>query len=281
MIKTFCEKFGYPKEAEEQFSAVYEKVLADGAARSEIYDIMDTFFMGADESYIPKLDALAQRLGVRAMALYMVFFIMSEKAIEYIYNIKGYSGIYFDTVRDTYYKCEECFKMYGFWGTHCLGWFGNYAKCNLFALGRLQFQPYIAPWDKEGYVKAGDTVYAVHIPSGAPLRYENVLASLDEACTFFGKKEAVFSCHSWLLYPPQCEMYAPGSNLKKFAELFDIIESNDTNEDLWRVFMTPDCSDTSKLTATSSLSEKILARLKEGKTMGQGLGFIKYTPGIL
>lgn len=62
MIKTFCEKFGYPKEAEEQFSAVYEKVLADGAARSEIYDIMDTFFMGRGRVLYSK----AQRTGAKA-----------------------------------------------------------------------------------------------------------------------------------------------------------------------------------------------------------------------
>lgn len=275
MINTFCEKYGYPDEAKEQFLSVYEKVLADSAAREKIYSVMDEFFMGNDESYRPKLDTLAQRLGVREMTLYMVFFIMCEKSIEYIYNMKGYSSLYFNTMRDTYYKCEECFKMYGFWGTRALGWFRNYAKCSLFGIGRLQYQPYVAPWDREGYAKKGDEVYAVHIPSGAPLKTEDVLSSLDEAHAFFGGGEMTFSCHSWLLYPPQYEMYSDGSNIKKFYELFDVVESNDTNEDLWRVFMTPDCSDISKLTATSSLSEKILARLKEGKTMGQGLGFIK------
>lgn len=274
MIKTFCEKYGYPKEAQEQFFAVYAKILSDSAARSEIYRLMDVFFMGADEACIPGLDALANSLGVQKQALYMVFFIMGERAIEYIYNMKGFSDIYYNTVRDTFYKCEECFKLYGFWGTHCIGWFENYAKCRLFGIGRLQYQPYIAPWDKEGYVKKGDLVYAVHIPSGSPLSIDAVRSSLDEARRRFGEN-TVFSCHSWLLYPPQYEMYSEGSNLQKFCELFDVIEQNDTNEDLWRVFMTTDCSDISRLRADSSLGKKILARLKEGKPMGQGFGFIK------
>lgn len=188
--------------------------------------------------------------------------------------------MYSDTIRDVYYKCEECKKIYGVWGTNVLFWFRCYAKCCLFGLGRLQYEPGIADKDYPGYIRKGEPWVNMHIPSGGPLVLSEVYDSVDMAYKFFGGKgeEMIFTCNTWLLYPPQCEMYKEGSNLKKFAELFRIVESVDSNRDLWRVFFKEDCTDLTTLSAETSLAKKILERLKEGKSMGYARGFIKYRP---
>ncbi len=280
MIHSFCEKYSFPKEAEKAFSDVYEKVLACPDVRARLYRGIDGFILDSDGAYEREIGLAAQELCVNRLILNMVFFIMAEQSIKFIYNAKGYSDIYFDTIRDVYYKCEECKKIYGVWGTNVLFWFRCYAKCCLFGLGRLQYEPESADKDYPGYIKKGEPWVNMHIPSGGPLVLSEVYDSMDRAYKFFGGKgeEMIFTCNTWLLYPPQCEMYKEGSNLKKFAELFDITEYHDSNRDLWRVFFKEDCTDLATLSAETSLAKKILERLKEGKSMGYARGFIKYRP---
>lgn len=280
MINSFCERYSFPEEAKKAFSDAYEKLLSSPREREKIYSAIDEYVLGDGNNYEREIGLAAEKIGVNRYTLNMVLFIMAEQSIKCIYNAKGFSDIYFDTLRDVFYKCEECKKIHGVWGTSVLFWFRCYAKCCLFGLGRLQFEPGRADKDYPGYIKKDEPWVNIHIPSGAPLKLSEVYKSLDKAYEFFGGKgeEMIFTCNTWLLYPPQCDMYAEGSNLKKFAELFDIAEYHDSDRDLWRVFFKEDCSDISSLRAETSLAKKILNRLSEGKSMGYARGFIKYSP---
>lgn len=280
MIQSFCEKYGYPLEALRAFSECFLKVTENADVLNELYGLIDLYIDTDDNSYESRLNKIAAAIGVNRYTLYMVFFIMAEREIRRIYSSCGLSEQYIGLARDTFYKCEECFKIHGVWGTSVLFWFRLYAKRELFALGRLQYEPTILEKDYSGFGKKGDKAIGIHIPSGGPLLVEDVYDSLDKAYEFFGGKgeEMLFTSNTWLFYPPQCEMYAEGSNLKKFAELFCITEWEDSNRDFWRVFYKESADNLDDIVPETSLAEKILNRLKEGKTMGFGRGFILYKP---
>lgn len=280
MIHNFCEKYGFPKEAERAFSECRNKVLESPGALDELYALTDLYIDTDDNTYEVRLNEIAARAGVNRYTLYMVFFIIAEREIRRLYSACGLEEEYIGLARDTFYKCEECFKIHGVWGTSVLFWFRLYAKKRLFSLGRLQYEPTTLDKDYPGYGRKGDNAVGIHIPSGGPLLIEDVFDSLDRAYEFFGGKgeEMLFTSNTWLFYPPQCEMYAAGSNLKKFAELFDIVEWEASNRDFWRVFYRENAENLDDIVPETSLAEKILNRLKAGKTMGFGRGFVLYKP---
>ena len=153
-------------------------------------------------------------------------------------------------------------------------------KCCLFTLGRLQYEPISSPLDYKDIVKKGDKIINVHIPSGSPLRTEEVYDSFDKAYEFFGAEgDIIFTCHSWLLYPPHYEVFPEGSNLRAFYELWDVVRQEESEEDFWRVFYKEPNISLSEIIPKTSLEKRMLDHLKSGGSMGAGQAFIVYRPG--
>ena len=280
MIHSFCNEMGFPKEAEDTFLQAYDALLSDKESLSKIYEIMDSYFMGNDTLELSALEEIADKLNIHKYTLNMVFLIMSAKPLKYMYYTKGYSEqIYHDTMKDMLYKLEECRKRCGVWGTYELEWYRCFCKCNIFALGRMQFQPMVSEEDYGDYTKKGDTVYVCHIPSGSPLKIEDVYDSLDKAYEFFGGEgEMTFRCTSWLFYPPQYEMYKPGSNLRNFYDIWEMSASDTTNSNFWRVFYKEPDAELSEIVPKTSLEKSLLEHMKNGGTMGYARGYLKYCP---
>ena len=84
-------------------------------------------------------------------------------------------------------------------------------------------------------------------------------------------------CNSWLLYPPHYEVYPENSNLRKFADLFDITVSweSENNPEAWRVFNTVS-SDYENLPEDTTLQRRFKKYLIEGNKMGNGFGVILF-----
>ena len=185
-------------------------------------------------------------------------------------------------MNDLRYKLYECKNMYGVWGTFVLQWFRNGYRLNRFKLGRLQYQIGDCPIDSyKGIVKKGDPIYYIHIPSSGPLNYEDVCESLKMAYGFYKDSlidgKLVLFCESWLLYEPLFKDYNDKSNIKKFFNLFHIVKNIDDpeNNDFWRVFnvdYSPQIINT--VVADNSLKTTVINHLKNGGTMGEGLGVL-------
>ncbi len=280
MIHKFCREIGFPPEAEEVFSDTFVRLTADSELMSNIYDAANEYFMDETLGYEKALIDAAKKLDISIYTVNMVFLIMCAVPLRYMFYIKGYSDeLYINTMRDMLCKAEECHRLYGVWGTFVLDWYRFFCKCRVFALGRLQFQEIESPVNYKDIVKKGDTIIATHIPSGSPLKIEEVHKSFDEAYRFFGGGEKmVFSCHSWLLYPPQYEMYPENSNLRKFYDIWDITDVRESNGNFWRVFYKPEGYELSKIVPHTSLEKKLLEYLKNGGSMGYSRGFYVYSP---
>lgn len=281
MFREICAKVGFCREAEEAFCNAYDKIKADIEAAERMRGMLPDFIMTEDNAYEKVLSEIGSRLDINIYTLNMVLVIMAAEPMRYIYYARGISEkIYLDTLRDMKYKAEECRRMYNVWGTFVPLWY-HYICCgDVIALGRLQFQKVKSPIDYKDIVKKGDTVISCHIPSGSPLDMEKVRKSFDTAYEFFGGDggKMAFFCDSWLLYPPQYELYPEGANLRKFCDIWDVAEQRDENHDFWRVFYKPENTDLYTIEPQNRFEKNLLKHLKNGGSMGCGRAMFIYDP---
>jgi hypothetical protein len=278
-----CKKIGFPNEAAEEMQRTYDILLQIDGMEQKMAATKKLFFEGDDNQYKIALEELAATVDINKCTLAMVFLLYCADRMKDNYDERGISEqIYYDTLYDLTYKLIECKNLYGAWGTFVLWWFREFFICERFALGRLQFETRIFEFDDyKGIVKRGDTVYNFHVPSGSPLTYDAVIDSFKRAYKFYGV-EGIMPIHfnSWLIYPPHAQLFAKGSNIERFYELFDIISTHEykSNSELWRVFSVPyfEGMDYSALPENTSLQKSFKKFLIEGGKMGGGVGMILF-----
>ncbi len=184
-------------------------------------------------------------------------------------------------------------------GVYELHWLMHHMNLNIFKVGRLQYQKMVwyfkTPYNKNGVeIKFGDKFLNMHIPRGAKLDYDECVKSLDMAKDFFATYFPEFpnnkyACHSWLLYPGNKNFMPEGSNILKFASLYDIIQENEDPESayLWlygQKFKNAELIKSRKETGNyghidelpqnSSLQKSTIDFIKNGGIFGEALGVI-------
>ena len=193
--------------------------------------------------------------------------------------------VFLSTMKNIVYKIAECKTMHGMVGVFTDYFFVDF-DLKLFELGRLQYEPFRFTGKsytyKDTVFKDGDTVYFCHIPSSGKLTYESCLESMQMAYEFFkdrldGSVIPVF-CQSWLLYERYAkEVYPEGSNLKKFAGMFDLYDNQPSDfGDCWRVFGKKFSGTTDDLPADNTLRRRFIEYINAGGTFGRGYGMILY-----
>ncbi len=206
-------------------------------------------------------------------------------------NYKKYSidmEIFRDTVADISYKIKECKNLYGVVGVFS----SRYVvvqELNLFALGRLQYN--LRTYELDDYnwgdytLKKGDTVYSCHIPSSGTLKEEDCVLSFKKAYEFFGGAKLKgrilpIYCNSWLLYPPYIEkVYGENSNLKKFSQMFDIVNCVEEGNDFtacWRIFNKSYEGSSKGLPDDTSLRRNMKNYIDNYGVFGRGEGIILF-----
>ena len=282
MITDIARKIEFPEEAITSLTAVLDTVTAQGKL-GLLYDAMDDWYAGSIDHWNGKMAKTAEETGTNRYALDMVFLLLAARPLSYLYKLNGLDeALYLDIMRDLRYKLMECKQMHGVWGIFVAWWFPWHYQMKRFALGRLQYERIEARFDDETLgIKQGDIVYNCHIPSSGAMTPESIRDSLRKAYRFFLPElkdgKMVVTCSSWLLYTPLVEQYNERSNIKKFHDLFHIvnIHHDDTNHDFWRLFFcdySKEVLDT--VQAETSLQKIVLAHLKNGGTMGEGPGYL-------
>ncbi len=135
------------------------------------------------------------------------------------------NSVFDDTIKDIQIWCEnnnnEGLKNYN--------WIKNHLKCELFKIGRLQYQIYPCKNATLNYQKLpfkfGDNLIYVHIPQGEKLVFEDCVDSLKQAKEFFATyfpdyDYKYFFTESWLLYSKNNEFMREDCNIIKFQSLF-------------------------------------------------------------
>lgn len=137
---------------------------------------------------------------------------------------------FFDTMRDIKIWCENNDNK----GLKNYNWIKNHLNCELFKIGRLQFQLYPCKNKTLNYSKLpfkyGENLIYIHIPQGERLVYADCVDSLKQANKFFDKYFDEYSyryyfCESWLLFGENYLFMKSSSNILQFQSLFEIAYS--------------------------------------------------------
>lgn len=282
MIRRIMTELEFPTEAIEYLTKKNAELSACESVKDELHEAYDRLFDYKDGDYMPVLGTVAQKSGIRVETVTMLFMLNAAGIARYVYRARGIADdLWLENMRDLRYKLLEYEKYAGDWGTNVGPWFKKFYNLRRFKLGRLQFQLEGSNVDYKDTVKVGDPVIYCHIPSSGPLDTEEVRASFRKARVWFapelGDGAVPIFCDSWLLYPPMYERLPEKSNIRKFAELFDVFEARDDpeNRDFWRVFYrdySPEVLD--EIEPRTSLERAVIELIKEGGTVGTGHGAV-------
>lgn len=285
MIKELCEKINFPAEDAEYFEECLSKILSDSDSASMFFDAHEDYFVKA-ECYHDLLDKISELHSIHRYTIDMTFLLYCARTLYCIYKNKGYDDeLFYSSMHDLLCKLNECKELYGIRGTFVFKrWFRRFFLTTLFGFGRLEIGVVPFPHDEYRGVKHGDVSFDCHIPSGGRLLVEDVYASLKKAYAFY-KEQGILkgdimtvNCHSWILYPDTVKVFAENSNLRKFAELFDVLRTEDdpTNEDFWRIFGVEFDENFEKAPQDTSLRRNLVAYIKNGGNMGAGIGVLQF-----
>jgi len=236
-----------------------------------------------DAEFDEYITAFAEReeISVEVLNLYL-YIRLVEKTLEE-YRARGIDEeILYATLKDIPEKCLENFNKTGIYGIPqkiYRRWFRRYIGCEIFRLGRLQFQIVNSIYDTEMdniSVSKGDTVLSVHIPAGGRLNEEDCEASYSLAREFFKKhfdmETPVFFCYSWLLQPWLSEVLPEESLIIRFQSKYKIIDFvNDPGDMLLWVFP-QSCENIKDYPEDTTLRRATKERLIRGDIIGYGSG---------
>ena len=274
-----CKKIGFDSGTADFFKELYSMYLCNKHIRDDFNSALDNFFCSNTHEYIDILKRIAEKINISEYSVDMLFLLIAVRPMHYIYKKSGINDdVFYETIKDFGYKLNECKKMYGVRGTFVIDWYKYFVDNTIVQLGRLQFERISMPYDYKDTVKKGDTVIACHIPSNGSLELKDALDAFRDAYRFYNcSDKTVFVCQSWMLYPPHYEVFLENSNLRKFYNLFDVINQIETNNsDMWRIFFKSNADKLEDLPQDTRLQKSFVKYLQDGNKMGVGFGVMVF-----
>lgn len=202
------------------------------------------------------------------------------KRARVFYDEKGMDEkIYYDTFSDIKIWAEKCSdgKKFNY------GWLQNHCRCELFRLGRLQFQLYPCRNKTLVYKKLpfsyGESLIYVHIPEGEPLSSQKCEEAFLKSKTFFEiffpeYEYRYYFCESWLLYEGNSRFMKKESNILSFASRFTHAYSVKIDaQAIERIFGRRRLF-IKKYPESTSLQKAAKEFMKKGGKMGVGIAYI-------
>lgn len=186
--------------------------------------------------------------------------------------------IFYDSLDDINFRINRYYNTLGKYGVtdRDVLWLRFIYKGEIFDLGSLRFQKFDftnEEIERQGYdympfsdemkrrFPEGEPVINVHIQTDADLRPEKIDESFELAHEFFTTyfpehNYSVFTCRTWMLYPPTQDILPPESNITAFAKRFEIIATNqNTKQALDRIYETSDMKEIERMEKHSSLAK--------------------------
>lgn len=282
-IKQMMEKIEFPKEAQEVFLGLCERIKSERTNFNKLNELAERFMNQETDSVYEELDILAEQMQVHSYTMSMLLLLWCADELLLRYRGEEISDeIYWDTMYDLHCKLMECHEVYGIWGTFVRVWYPGFYEMTRFALGRLQYEYSDFKLDEyrvgNNIVKKGDRVVNMHIPSSGSFSKEKRLDSYKRAFEFFKEdfsgKPIPMVCESWLLYPEHKEFLPQHLNIRDFIEDFMYIEgtTEDKFMDAWRVFGKDSSKVSNELPQKTSLQKAYAKHLMEGGKTGNGYG---------
>ncbi len=178
--------------------------------------------------------------------------------------------IYIATMKCFSRFVREHREKYGSWGFSTWWWAGRQTSLKLFRVGALEY---------EMCTEEGPEL-AVHIPSDADFSPASVERSLAAARAFFRKffpayGSAPFTCCSWMLAPALMPLLPPVSNIRAFAERFEIVAEYENAGYEEFLFRCPAGTAVEDYPEKTSLQRAVKAYLLRGNRLGIARGRMK------
>ena len=288
--KLLMEKTGFPAQARQALLQAGERLRAAG--QEPAFDGAVAFYSeNAFDAGMtqPLAEALAEAAGLSPYTMWALLLMEAAGPARAVYAGKGVpEEVFWDTFADLKYKALECQAVHGVWGNFVAFWYPIFFTGDIVKLGRLEFEDIAYPWDtpyqgRGVRLEKGDPVKNIHIPSsGEPFDLAARLDSYKKAWEFFrregGGGPLVCLCHSWLLYPQNREILAPGSHIVDFARDFDLVgwEESGAFSDSWRVFGAAASHPVSQWPEDTSMRRGFKNWLLSGKKTGEGWGVLVF-----
>lgn len=203
----------------------------------------------------------------------------AEFTKEKYFNSGINKSVLTDTLDDIRIWCENNNNK----GLKNYNWLKNHINCELFKLGRLQFQLFKCTNKTLNYSKLpfkyGDNLIYIHIPQGEKLLYSDCVESLKYAVDFFENyfpefHYNYFFCESWLLYDKNREFMDANSNIIRFASMFDVAYSVAADSQaIERIFGSRQINKKNYPEKTT-LQRNAKAFMQKGGVLGIGIGYI-------
>ncbi len=285
-LKNFLNEFNYEDDAKQSLINDFDKIYANEKAlniykevisiydKDRFCDYANLIKMSKDASEIASIHEYSSAL--------LIFIFMAKRLKEYYKELGLTEEMYNTTVCDLKYKAIECYLVKGIWGSFVGIWFAGFFKVERFGIDNLQFEIIDCgfEYNYKGIQIAKDTkVMNIHLPrTGGRLDKDAMMITLKKAQDFlverFNLETPIFYCHSWLLHKNIVGAYKEGSNLKAFADLFDIVYSGDYDsyEQVWRLFDMDYTDDYSKFPQDSSFRRYVVKLMQDKKAFGYGVG---------
>lgn len=272
----FMEKTQFPDAAKETLMTAGDQVS------DKIMPILTFYENGYNhEATIPLIKELAEASKVHEYTLWMILLILAAEKARPFYKTEE---IYWDTFCDLRYKAQECYDVYGIWGTFVAHWYPIFFNGTIVKLGRMEYQTRICnfkePKTAMGItVNPGDTILALHIPTSfEPFDKAARLDSYRKAWEYFcpDGRPLMCVCGSWLLYDGYDNVFAPGSNIASFRKEFYMLSSKQSENfgNIWRVFGSDHQLPVDQLPEKTSLQRAFKTYMQNGGTHGNGTGVI-------
>lgn len=293
-FKEIEKNLNFPSDAVKIFEATATQLDSNETFAEKFDEIYKRYMFPEAHNFggcMEELAKLSSIYNIHEHTLQLVFLIIAAEDLHKLYKINGLSEkLFWDTVQDLYWKYKECVDCKEVHGIFVGDWATGFYNLTRFTLGRYQYDT-ITEFDEDEYttssgitLKKGDKVLGFHIPSsGIPLTDDVRIDSLKKAYNYFKdfrRKDGmmIFACHSWLIYEGYCEFLPPNSNILKFINDFEIVESHskDNFDDAWRIFAKYSSLPPEEWPEDTSLRKAFKENILNGKKTGSGYGIIVF-----
>ena len=156
-------------------------------------------------------------------------------------------------------------------------WGAYFINLRIIEVGRLQYEFIrVNPLNENDYKEC----IKIHIPSGERLLEsqvkESIIKSKKDIIKYFDLENPEYYCSSWLLSPSINKILDKNSNIKKFYNMFEIVDEKDGLDDVLNfVFNVKEVNDYAELSENTSLQIKIKQMLLRNEKITIGVGILK------
>ena len=136
----------------------------------------------------------------------------------------------------------SAFKKTGTLAIGDLTWQKLLIQARMFDIGILQFDLKPSPADVPSKnVRKGDNIVGIHVPGKERLEYDKCVQSIKDAKAFIARHFPDFeygymTINTWLLNPHLSDLLGEGSNILKFATLFEVVAIHESDNIIRFVF---------------------------------------------